>query len=78
MSTFELTTSSVEQKPFDPAKAYMVDFSKLNSVNDLILILSAMAITFPGNHPFIEQIKPFLNLDNPIDIEGLKGGQNGK
>jgi hypothetical protein len=52
--------------------AYLVDFSKLNSVNDLILILSAMGISFPGNHPFIEQIKPFLNLDNPFPLEQPK------
>jgi hypothetical protein len=52
--------------------AYLVDFSKLNSVNDLILVLSAMGISFPGNHPFIEQIKPFLNLDNPFPLEGPK------
>jgi len=53
-------------------QAYLVDFSKLNSVNDLILILSAMGISFPGNHPFIEQIKPFLNLDNPFPLEQPK------
>jgi hypothetical protein len=52
--------------------AYLVDFSKLTSVNDLILVLSAMGISFPGNHPFIEQIKPFLNLENPFPLETPK------
>lgn len=51
-----------------PNKAYLVDFSKLNSVNDLVLVLSAMGISFPSSHPFINEIKPFLNLENPIDI----------
>ena len=41
---------------------------KLNSVNDLVLILSAMSIAFPGDHPHIEVLKPFLNTDNPMDI----------
>ena len=48
--------------------AYMVDFSKLTSVNDLILILSAVGFSFPGDHPFIEMIKPFLALENPIPL----------
>lgn len=49
--------------------AYLVDFSKLTSVNELIMILSAMGISFPGNHPFIENIKPFLNLENSFPLE---------
>ena len=52
--------------------AYLVDFSSLKSVNDLIMVLSAMGISFPGNHPFIEQIKPFLNLDNPFPMQEPK------
>ena len=49
-------------------KLYLIDFSKLNSVNDLVLILSAMSIAFPGDHPHIEVLKPFLNTDNPMDM----------
>jgi len=30
-----------------------------------------MGFTFIGSHPYIEQIKPFLNLDNPV----YPGGQ---
>jgi hypothetical protein len=52
--------------------AYLVDFSKLTSVNDLIMVLSAMGISFPGDHPFIEQIKPFLNLENPFPLQQPK------
>jgi hypothetical protein len=52
----------------DSNKLYLIDFSKLNSVNDLILILASMSIAFPGNHPHIEALKPFLNTDNPMDI----------
>lgn len=63
-------TLSGEVGTISPDKAYLVDFSKFNSVNDLVLVLSAMGISFPGNHPFIEQIKPFLNLENPIDLPG--------
>jgi hypothetical protein len=53
----------------DETAVYMVDWSKMTSVNDMILILASMAIGFPGNHPNIQQLKPFLNLDNPIKRE---------
>jgi hypothetical protein len=52
----------------NPDKAYLVDFSKMSSVNDLILVLSSFGFTIKGDHPFIEQLKPFLNLQNPIDL----------
>jgi hypothetical protein len=55
-------------KPVDPNALYLVDFSKLNSVNDLVVILSAMGISFAGSHPHFEVVKPFLNLDRPITI----------
>jgi hypothetical protein len=54
------------EKQFDPNAAYLIDFSKLTSVNDLVLILSCMGFTFVGTHPYIDQIKPFLNLDHPV------------
>jgi hypothetical protein len=53
----------------DENAVYMVDWSKMTSVNDMILILASMAIGFPGNHPNIEQLKPFLNLQSPIKRE---------
>jgi hypothetical protein len=52
----------------DPNKLYLIDFSKLNSVNDLVLILAAMSIAFPGDHPHIQALAPFLNTANPMDI----------
>lgn len=50
----------------DENSIYMVDWSKMTSVNDMVLILASMAIGFPGNHPNIQSLKPFLNLQNPI------------
>jgi hypothetical protein len=54
----------------DEQAVYMVDWSKMTSVNDMILILASMAIGFPGNHPNIQQLKPFLNLQSPIKPQG--------
>jgi hypothetical protein len=62
-STLNGTTNEI-----DPTKAYVVDFSKLERPEDLVLVLSGLGITFPGNHPIVPHIKQFLNLENPIDI----------
>lgn len=64
----ELNSTLEPKKELDKTKAYMVDFSKLQSVNDLMIVLSAMGITFPGGHPLIEHLTPFLNTDNPLDL----------
>ena len=55
-------------KPVDPNSLYLVDFTKIQSVNDLVLILASMGISFSGSHPHFEQVKGFLNLDNPIQL----------
>jgi hypothetical protein len=59
-----------QEQLVDENSVYMVDWSKMASVNDMILILASMAIGFPGNHPNIEALKPFLNLQSPIKREG--------
>lgn len=66
--TYAEAPKEVEQL-VDENAVYMVDWSKMTSVNDMILILASMAIGFPGNHPNIEQLKPFLNLETPIKRE---------
>jgi hypothetical protein len=60
------STTVVEELELEPNMLYLVDFSKLESVNDLIIILSTMGIGFPSNHPHINLLKPFLNLNKPI------------
>ena len=65
VSTLNGTSNTNE---VDPTKSYIVDFSKLQKPEDLVLVLSGLGIAFPGNHPIIPHIKQFLNLDNPIDL----------
>ncbi len=67
--SYAQTPKEVEQL-VDENAVYMVDWSKMTSVNDMILILASMAIGFPGNHPNIQSLKPFLNLETPIKREG--------
>jgi hypothetical protein len=53
----------------DPNALYLIDFTKMNSVNDLVLILSCMGISFSGSHPHIEKVKDFLDLAHPIPMQ---------
>ena len=64
-STLDGTPPKIE---LQENKAYVVDFSKLNSVQDLMIVLSGLGITFPWDHPLIEHLKPFLNTETPIDM----------
>lgn len=50
----------------DMDSLYLIDFSKCESVNDLMIILSSIGFTFSPYHPGFETLKPFLNLDSPI------------
>jgi len=50
----------------DPKAVYLIDFSKLESVNDLILIIGSMGISFSPTHPHWDSISKFANLANPI------------
>ena len=60
------------QPIINPNALYVVDFSKIESVNDLVLILASMQISFSPLHPHFDQVKRFLALENPI----IPGGQN--
>ena len=60
-----------KEQLIDETALYLVDFTKLNSVNDLVLILSAMGISFGATHPHFEVVKAFLNLDNPIHMNTM-------
>lgn len=47
---------------------YLIDFTKIQSVNDLVLILSSVGFSFSPYHPQFDKLKQFLALDNPIEI----------
>ena len=66
MKVEKATLNFGEAPKLDEKAVYMVDWSRMTSVNDMVLVLASMAIGFPGNHPNIGQLTQFLNLDNPI------------
>lgn len=52
----------------EPNSLYLIDFTRLESVNDLVTVLAAIGLSIPSNHPNFEHVKRFLNLDNPIHL----------
>ena len=50
----------------DKDSLYLVDFSKCESVNDLMTILSVVGFQFSPSHPGFPYIQKFLALDKPI------------
>jgi len=65
MSETKFTLAGSEPE-VDPKAVYLIDFSRLESVNDLILIIGSMGVSFSPKHPHWELIKKFANLENPI------------
>ena len=53
---------------YDKNTFFFVDFAKLQKVEDLVLVLSAMGFGIASDNPYFNQIKEFLNLDNPIKM----------
>jgi hypothetical protein len=52
----------------DDNAVYLIDFTKITSVNDLVLILASIGFSFSPHHPQFQNLLPFLNLDNPIPV----------
>lgn len=57
---------TVRQPEVDMNSLYLVDFSKCQSVNDLMTILSVVGFQFSPSHPGFQYIHQFLALDKPI------------
>ena len=60
------TTLAGSETKVNMDSLYLIDFSKITSVNDLVLILSSIGFQFSPHHPYFDQLKPFLNLDTPL------------
>ncbi len=67
METTKISLAGTEPK-IDPNSIYMVDWTKMQSVNDMVLVLASMAIAFPGNHPNIEMIKHLQQVVLPLGL----------
>ena len=47
---------------------YLVDFSRMQRVEDLITILAAVGFSFSPQHPQFQNIQHLLDLSRPIQI----------
>lgn len=67
---FEQVKGSADTLETQPKEStfYFVDFSKMNKVEDLVLVLSALGFGIESRNPYFNQIKEFLNLDNPVKL----------
>jgi hypothetical protein len=60
------TTTQLAGTEINKDALYLVDFSKMNGVEDLVLIFASMGLSFSGHHPHFETIKHLLDLTNPV------------
>ena len=67
MPVTTITNGNTQQ--IDENAVYLIDFTKISSVNDLVLILASVGFSFSPRHPQFENIKQFLALDNPIPFQ---------
>jgi hypothetical protein len=52
----------------DKDAVFLVDFSKMQSIEDLIKVLAAVGFSFSPYHPHFDMIKHLLALDQPIKV----------
>ena len=58
---------------YDKDAVYLVDFSKMQSIEDLVTILASIGFSFSPLHPQFNNIKHLLALDKPIKIGNPQG-----
>ena len=64
------TTTQLAGTEINKDALYLVDFSKMNGVEDLVLIFASMGLSFSGHHPHFETIKHLLDLTSPVMPNG--------
>lgn len=65
----EKTTISLEL-PVDKEALYFIDWQKVSDVNDLLLIIASLGISFSPHHPAWDRIQHLADLSRP-----MKAGQ---
>jgi hypothetical protein len=65
-SLLDINGETPKSKEVNPNGYYFIDWTKMSSVQDLVVILAAVGFNFSPSHPHFESIKPLLDLDNPV------------
>jgi hypothetical protein len=67
MEQKETTISlAIDESKVDKEALYFIDWQKVKNVNDLLLIIASLGMSFSPTHPAWEQIKFLADLDRPI------------
>jgi hypothetical protein len=66
----EKTTISlaIDESKVDKDALYFIDWQKVKSVNDLMIIIASMGISFSPYHPAWDRIKAFVDYSNPMPL----------
>jgi hypothetical protein len=65
------TTIKASLDDFSPnqtEKLYLIDFSKITNVNELVMCIASVGLTISSKNPMFNQVKQFLALDQPFEI----------
>jgi len=64
----EQTTISLQQQTpeVDQSALYLIDWEKVKTPNDLMLIVASLGISFSPLHPAWDMIKGFIDYTNPV------------
>lgn len=57
---------NIETPEADPTALYLVDWEKVNSVNELMVIIASLGISFSPHHPSWHRIKHLMDYSNPV------------
>lgn len=60
------TRLAVDETKVDKAALYFIDWGKVESVNDLILIIASLGMSFSPTHPAWDRLVGLVDLDRPI------------
>lgn len=63
---------NIETPEADPNALYLVDWEKVTSVNDLMIIIASLGISFSPHHPAWERIKYLVDYSNPVKAQTPK------
>jgi len=55
-----------DQAALDPNAFYLIDFDKVETLDDMKRIFAAIGFNFVGNHPRIALVADLVDRDNPI------------
>lgn len=50
----------------DKEALYLVDWNEVKSMNDLVLIIASLGVSFSPHHPGWDMIKHLIDYSNPI------------